>query len=141
MRDSMSPKWFALTSVVVFVYLIVVNAFVFPFVFPDGLAEKFANARAENIPLFHLLAFATTAILLTALVSKISAARRSKFGGVIGGILLGLLVALPEHLHLYAMVEETAIKQFVPVVWIIFTWGLAGLIVDWIRDRGDPSKS
>ena len=129
----MNLKWLTLSAIAVFIYLIVVNAFLFPIVFADGLAEKFLNARPETLPLFHLLAFAATAVLLTVLVEKLAATRRPRIDGSISGILLGLLVALPEHLHLYAMIEATAVNQFIPVLWTISTWGLAGLIVGTIR--------
>ncbi len=131
----MNAKWLTLTAIVVLIYLIAVNAFIFPAVFPDGLAEKFANSRAENLPLFHLLAFAATAVLLTILVDKLGTGRHSTSQGLTAGIWLGLLVALPEHLHLYAMVDATALRQFIPVVWTVATWGLAGLIVGFIGSR------
>lgn len=135
MRNSMSPRWIAVTSFIVFVYLILVNAFLFPLVFPDGLAEKFTNARSQNLSLFHLLAFATTAILLTILVDKLVTGPGARSKGALAGILLGLFVALPEHLHLYAMLDVTAIRQFIPVLWIICTWGVAGFIVGFVRHQ------
>ncbi len=135
LKNSMNAKWLAITTFVVFVYLIVVNAVIFPIVFPDGLAEKFLNARAENLPLFHLLAFAATAVILTILVDKLGRGGHSATRGLTAGGWLGLLVALPEHLHLFAMVEATAIQQFIPVVWTVVTWGLAGFIVGLISGK------
>ena len=131
----MNTKWLTVSALVVFVYLIIVNAFVFPVVFADGLAEKFLNARDESLPLFHLLAFAATAVLLTILVDKLGRGRQSLTAGLFAGGWLGLLVALPEHLHLYAMVDATALQQFIPVVWTVVTWSLAGLIVGLIGGK------
>ena len=131
----MNMKWLTISAFVVFVYLIIVNAFVFPIVFADGLAEKFLNARDENLPLFHLLAFAATAVLLTILVDKLGRGRQSLTTGLVSGGWLGLLVALPEHLHLFAMVDATALRQFIPVVWTVVTWSLAGLIVGLIGEK------
>ncbi len=135
MRDSLSLPWLAITSFIVFVYLVIVNALLFPLVFPNGLAEKFTNTRSENIPLFHLLAFAATAVLLAVLVDRLVTGPGARSRGALAGILLGLLVALPEHLHLYAMLEVAAIEQFIPVLWIICTWGLAGFIVGFVRHQ------
>jgi hypothetical protein len=64
----MNTKWLTITSIVVFIYLIIVNVFIFPAVFPGGLAEKFTNTRTESLPLFHALAFAATAAILTILL-------------------------------------------------------------------------
>lgn len=125
----MNTKWLTVSAIAVFFYLIIVNALVFPVVFADGLAEKFLNARDESLPLFHLLAFAATAVLLTILVDKLGKGGHSLTKGLIAGGWLGLLVALPEHLHLFAMVDATAMQQFIPVVWTVVTWSLAGLIV------------
>lgn len=130
----MRPKQLAIATVLVFIYLIVINAFVFPFVFPDGLAEKFINMRADALPLYHVLAFAATAFLLTVLVGMLVARTGSKRDGLIAGALLGLLVALPEHLHLYAMIDVGVVKQFIPVVWIVITWGIAGVLASLFVD-------
>ncbi len=119
----------AAATAAVFVYLVLVNAVLFPIVFAEGLAEEFANPRQEPWNLFHLLAFAATAILLTWLVARMSRDRLSLREGAKAGALLGLLVSLPEHLHLYAMVDASALRQFVPVLWILATWGVAGLVV------------
>ncbi len=132
---SMKPKLLAPVSLIIFIYLLAVNAFVFPLIFPDGLVEKFANARAEVRPLYHLLAFAVTAVLLTILVDRLTVSRRSKIDGLFAAIALGLLVSLPEHLHLYAMIDASAVEQFIPVVWITITWGIAGIIVGYFRVR------
>lgn len=133
----MKVKWLAITTVVVFVYLVIVNAFIFPIIFPEGLAEKFINSRAEHLALFHLMAFATTAALLTILVAKLGHDSPSMSRGLTAGIWLGLLVALPEHLHLYAMVDATAVQQSIPVFWTAATWGLAGLIVGFIGAKAN----
>lgn len=131
----MNAKWLTISALIVFIYLMVVNALIFPVVFSDGLAEKFLNARVENLPLFHLLAFAATAVILTILVDKLGTGRHSMISGLIAGGWLGLLVALPEHLHLYAMVDATALRQFIPVGWTVITWSLAGLIVGSIGQK------
>ena len=53
------PRLLAATAAV-FVFLLVVNALVFPILFPDGLAEKFVNARKSEQSLFHVLALPAT---------------------------------------------------------------------------------
>lgn len=135
MRKPMSPLWISIAAFAVFIYLIIVNAFVFPIIFADGLAEKFTNARYENLPLFHLLAFAVTSLLLTILVDKLAPRQQPGIDGLFAGGLLGLLVALPEHLHLYAMTDATAVAQLIPVVWTLVTWSVAGMIVSIVRVR------
>jgi hypothetical protein len=136
----MNTKWLTITSIVVFIYLIIVNAFIFPAVFPDGLAEKFTNTRTESLPLFHVLAFAATAAILTILVDKLGRGHHSASQGLIASAWLGLLVALPEHLHLYAMVDVAAVPQFIPVIWTVATWGLAGLIVGIVGAKVSVNK-
>ena len=131
----MNLKWLMISSFIIFIYLIVVNSLLFPFVFPEGLAEKFSNMRPEQVPVFHLLAFVATAVLLTILVDKLNGNVRPIVNATISAALLGLLVALPEHLHLYAMVDATAVQQFMPVVWIIVSWGLAGTIIGAVRGK------
>lgn len=140
MKNSMNAKWLAISTLVVFVYLVVVNAFLFPIVFPDGLAEKFLNSRVENLPQFHLLAFAATSLILTILVDKLGRGRHSIATGLAAGGWLGLLVALPEHLHLFAMVDATAVRQIIPVVWTVVTWSLAGLLVGVIGGKVDSGQ-
>lgn len=131
-KGPMNTKRLTLSAFAVFVYLILVNALIFPVVFADGLAEKFLNSRDESLPVFHLLAFGATAVLLTILVDKLARDRHSVTAGLVAGGWLGLLVALPEHLHLFAMVDATAVQQFIPVLWTVLTWSLAGLIVQLI---------
>ena len=132
----MNAKWLALSSLMVFIYLIIVNALLFPWVFPDRLVEEFVNARAEGLTQFHMLGLAVTAFLLTVVVNKLIENRNKVSGGTIAGATLGLLVALPEHLHLYAIVDATFAKQFMPVLWTVLSWGVAGLLVGWLHSKG-----
>ncbi len=49
-------------------------------------------------------------------------------GLALGGI-LAILASLPSALHLYAMVDNPASKQFLPVLWTTFSWGLTGAVI------------
>ncbi len=138
----MIPSGFVTASLMVFSFLILVNGVIFPSVFSDGLAEKFANARPAPLNGFHWAAFLGTAVFLTYLIKRLLGAEPGWRSGALAGTMLGAFVALPEHLHLYAMVEATAVRQFIPLLWTAATWGFAGSLAGSVLDRaGARSKA
>lgn len=130
----MNIKSFAISIVVVFIFLMLVNALIAPIIFPDGLVQRsFTNARPENLVAFHMIGLAATTILLTLFLELYS--KPDLVDGLVVGSLLALIVALPENLHTYAMVETTLMEQMFPVGWALVTWGLAGGTVGFIRSK------
>ena len=130
----MTKKIIIATTVTV-LYLIFVNGFIFPFIFPDGLVETFSNARQTQLFQYHLIALVVTAFFFSFFYPLVYKGRTPWKAGLKYGTLLGLFVALPEHLHLYAMIESSFVRQFIPVLWIFITWGLAGIIISFIFGR------
>jgi LytS/YehU family sensor histidine kinase len=124
----------ALAGLAASIALLILNAVLFPVIFPHGLAEQFTNARDHEPVAFHLLAFVATGLLIASVAAFLRVS--TLMGGVILGALLGLLVSLPEHLHLYAMTTATAMRQFIPVPWTVATWsvatGLAAIVPGWL---------
>ena len=130
--------WILVFTLVTTVLLVVINAVLFPLVFPHGLAEKFVNAREPQLAAYHVAAFALTGGLLSTIVafSDTTGARDTLMLGAI----LGLLVSLPARLHLYAMTTAPAAEQVLPVVWTVCSWALVVGAAGWIVARGhhDP---
>ena len=126
--------WILGSTVVTTAMLVLFNAFLFPLVFPGGLAETFMNAREPQLMAYRLLGFLCTGGLLSFIVafSDTTGARDTL---MLGGM-LGLLVALPEHLHLYAMTTAPAGEQFLPVLWTVVTWALVVGAAGWVVARG-----
>ena len=124
-----------LSTIASFAFLLIVNALLFPLLFPDGPAEKFLNMRENQLFQYHLVAF----LILTFAMSVIYPIGYR--GGVPWkeglrfGCLLTLLVAVPNNLHVYAMVDLPFTKIMKPVPWILFTWGIAGIIIAQIHGR------
>lgn len=112
-----------------FLFLLVVNALLFPFVFPNGIPEHYQNARSSPLNQYHLLALFITALLMAYLYPigyKGGAAWKE-------GLLLAVFVSLPNLFHVYAMVNTSITGQLLPVVWTAVTWGLAGVVIGWIH--------
>ena len=135
-------KKLIIATVATTLYLILVNALVFPLIFPDGLAEKFSNERQTQLFQYHLIALVITSFMLSYLYSLFIKSETPWKDGLKFGALLGIFVSLPEHIHLYAMVDSSFIKQFIPVLWILITWGIAGVLVSLIygKIKADESK-
>ena len=130
----MRLKWILASTLVTTLMFVVLNGWLFPLVFPNGLAEKFANAREPQLMMFHVIAFLATGGFLSFIVafSDTTGARDT----LLLGALLGLLVSLPEHLHLYAMTTAPMVDQFLPVVWTVVTWALVVGAAGWVVARG-----
>ena len=130
--------WLLASTLVTTVMLVVLNAVLFPLVFPMGLAEKFVNAREPQLMAYHLVGFVATGGLLSLIVafSDTTGAKDT----LMLGAMLGFLVSLPEHLHLYAMTTAPATQQFLPVLWTVCTWSLVVGAAGWVVARGhhDP---
>lgn len=106
------------------VVLLLLNLFVFPLIFPGGVASKFANARPTPVITLHLAAFLATAVLLTALCAVPRVAGSSLAAAGIGA-LAGLLAALPSTLHTSAMAHVPVSREVAAVSWTTISWALA----------------
>jgi hypothetical protein len=111
-------------SVASLVVLLLLNMFVFPLVFPVGVASKFANARPAPLVALHLAAFIATAVLLTALCA-VPRKPRSTLAAAGIGAMAGLLAALPSALHTGALARLPISGEISAVLWTTFTWTLA----------------
>jgi hypothetical protein len=123
------------------VTLLLVNMFLFPIVFPHGVAPKFANMRSEPILALHLVALVATAALLT-LVNIIVRPNTSSFVALGIGAVAGLLASLPTELHTYALAEVKLSAEVVAVIWTTLTWSLASLAAhSTLRFRNQTGRS
>ncbi|MGH7865143.1 MAG: hypothetical protein ACREQB_09140 [Candidatus Binataceae bacterium] len=109
--------------------LLVLNAFVFPLVFPAGPPAPYENARSSPLYTVHTLALVTTALLITLLFAVAHPARRTWVDGLKFGALLGLVVSLPSGMHTYAMVDMSYRDAITPILWTVVTWAAAGAAV------------
>jgi hypothetical protein len=119
--------------------LLVLNALVFPFVFPEGTPVEYQNARAEPLFLMHALALLATAVLMTLIYAIVYRGAGSWFEGLKMGALLGLMVAFPWSLHRYALVETTYADQIAPIIWTVVTWAVAGAVIGGICRRAETA--
>jgi hypothetical protein len=106
------------------VVLLLLNMFVFPLIFPGGVASKFANTRPTPLVALHLAAFLATAVLLTALGAVPRVAGSSLAAAGIGA-LAGLLAVLPSALHANAMATLPIAGEIAAILWTTTTWALA----------------
>jgi hypothetical protein len=113
--------WATVASLVL---LLLLNMFVFPLIFPSGVASKFANARPTPLVALHLAAFLATAALLTALCAVPRIAESSLVAAGLGAI-AGLLAALPSSLHTVAMTHVPPSAEATAVLWTTISWALA----------------
>jgi hypothetical protein len=107
-----------------FVVLLSVNMFVFPLIFPGGVASKFANTRPSPLVALHLAAFLATAVLLTALCAVPRLAGSTLAAAGIGAM-AGLLAALPSALHTNAMATLPISGEIAAILWTTITWAIA----------------
>ena len=120
----MNVARFVGAAVAALVVLLLLNMFVFPLVFPGGVASKFADTRPTPLISLHLAAFLTTAVLLTALCAVRRWAGSSWAAAGIGAI-AGLLAALPSALHTSALARPPIPGEISAVLWTTITWALA----------------
>ena len=124
MRFNVNIARFIGAAVAALVLLLLLNMFVFPLIFPGGVATKFANARPTPLITLHLAAFLATSVLLTALCTVARVAGTSLAAAGIGA-LAGLLAALPSTLHTNAMAHVSVSGEVAAVLWTTISWGLA----------------
>ncbi len=115
---------FARAALASLLVLLLLNMFVFPLIFPGGVASKFANMRPTPLVGLHLAAFLATAALLTALCAVPRGAGSSLAAAGIGA-LAGLLAALPSALHTSALARPPISGEISAVLWTTITWALA----------------
>ena len=118
-----------------FVFLLVVNAALYPLFFPDGPPERYAGARTAPLPVYHLLAFLITAFLMSYLYPLIYRGGSPWKEGLQVGVIMALFVSLPENLHVYALTQVSFVKLLFPAIWVTAIWGLAGVVIGLIYGR------
>lgn len=121
---------FALAAFAALVVLLALNMFVFPLVFPAGVASKFVNMRSESIVVLHIAAFVANAVLLTLLVVLMRSGTPGWHAVGVGG-LAGLLASLPSAFHTQALADLSVSAEVVPVIWTTVTWSVATVVADW----------
>lgn len=129
-------KKMLLASLAATAVLLVINMFVFPLVFGDGMPVPYDNLREQPQFAFNLVALLLTGILLAEIV------RRTGGGigaGSVTGALCGLLASVPSGLHMLSMVDVPATSQIAPVLWTTVTWGFAAATGGAVLDRGATS--
>jgi hypothetical protein len=115
-----------------FIFLLLVNAALFPVFFPDGPPEHYVNARPAPQVLYHLIAFLITAFLMSYLYPLVYRGGKAWKEGLRVGVIMALFVSLPENLHAYALTNVSFIKLLFPAIWVTVVWGLAGVVIGMI---------
>lgn len=123
-----------------FVFLVVVNAALFPVFFPDGPPEQYLAARPSPLIEYHLLALLITAFLMSYLYQLIYRGGSAWKEGLRVGVIMALFVSLPENLHVYALTNISFIKLLFPALWVTVIWGLAGIVVGLIYGRQPATR-
>ena len=118
-----------------FLFLLVVNAALYPVFFPDGPPEHYVGARPAPLVVYHLLAFLITAFLMSYLYPLIYRGGPSWKEGLRVGVIMALFVSLPENLHVYALTNVPFIKLLFPAVWVMVIWGPAGVVIGLVYGR------
>ena len=118
-----------------FVFLIVVNAVLFPIFFSEGPPERYLDTRPAPLVEYHLVALLITAFLMSYLYPLISRGGAAWKEGLRVGVIMALFVSLPENLHVYALTNIAFIKLLVPALWVTVIWGLAGVVIGFIYGR------
>lgn len=135
-------KKLLLATLAGFVFLLVVNATLFPVFFPDGPPERFAGARESPLILYSVLAFLITAFLMSYLFPLVYRGGSAWKEGLRVGVIMALFVSLPENLHVYALTNVSFIKLLFPAVWVMVIWGIAGVVIGFIYGKtpGTPGE-
>src|SRR5882762_8615893 len=120
-----------------FVFLLAVNAALFPIFFPDGPPERYTGARAAPLVFYNVLAFLITAFLMAYLYPLIYRGGKTWKEGLRVGVVMALFVSLPENLHVYALTNVSFLKLLFPAIWVILIWGLAVVVIGFIYGK-DP---
>ncbi len=123
-----------LAIVVCGVAILVVNMFTPPSI--QKLAGGyFKNTREVNLVQYHLLAMLANAILLATIYPSGYRGRSPIEEGARFGVLMALIVALPDALHKYAMINSPPADMFLPVAWSVLKYGVAGVAVALVYGR------
>ncbi len=125
-------KKLLLSTGAAFVFLVVINALLFPVFFPEGPPEVYSNKRPMPLVQYHLLAFLITAFLMSYLYPLVYKGEPAWKEGLKVGILMALFVSLPENLHLYALTEMSFVAGLIPALWVVVIWGLAGIVIAFV---------
>ena len=123
-----------------FAFLLVVNAALYPVLFPKGPPEQYLGARPEPLLLYHLLALLITAFLMSYLYPLVDRGGASWKEGLRVGVIMALFVSLPENLHVYALTNVSFIKLLFPAVWVTVIWGLAGVVIGLVYGSGSAAR-
>ncbi len=118
-----------------FLFLLVINAVLYPVFFPEGPPEQYAGTRPAPLLIYHLLAFLITAFLMSYLYPLIYRGGSAWKEGLRSGVIMGLFVSLPENLHVFAMTNVSFIRLLFPAIWVTVIWGLAGVVIGLIYGR------
>jgi len=109
--------------------LLVLNAFVFPLVFPEGPPAPYENARLSPLYAVHTLALLASALLITLTFAVVYPQRRTWMDGLKFGALLGLVVSFPSGMHTYAMVDMSYRDASTPSGWTGARWAVGSAAV------------
>jgi hypothetical protein len=129
-----------LATVAAFVFLMVINALLFPFVFPDRIPEHYQNQRPAPLYEFHSLAFLLTTFLLAFIYPYGYKGGTPWIEGARFGALIALFVSIPMGMHLYAMVEISAAKTILPILWTTLTWSAAGAAIGLVYGKTEKPR-
>lgn len=121
------------------VVLLVVNAALFPLVFPDGPPVAYADSRAQPLMMFHMVAFLVEGLLLACVYAAFWRHRRGAMSGAVYGAVVSLFGSLAHNLHMYAEVAVAPLVVLTPALWVMFTWALAGAVLGIIV--GEPGAA
>ena len=128
-------KKLLLATVGSFVFLLMVNAALYPVFFPDGPPERYVGSRSSPLVLYFVLAFLITAFLMSYVYPLISRGGPGWKEGLRVGVIMALFVSLPENLNVYALTNISFLKLLFPAVWVTVICGLAGVVIGIIYGR------
>ena len=134
-ENGMKIKKLLLSTLGSFVFLLLINAILFPVFFPDGPPARYENTRPAPLVQYHLLAFIISAFLMSYLYPLLSRGGPAWKEGLKVGVIMGLFVSLPDTLHVYALVETPLLVQLLPAVWVCAIWGGAGVVIGLIYGK------
>lgn len=124
----------AIAVVVCGVAILIVNICTPPFI--QRLASiNFQNTRDANLVEYHMLAMLANAVLLVTIYPAGYRGGAPLAEGLRFGILMALIVSLPNALHQYALIDAPAANMFIPVGWSILKYGIAGIVVALVYGR------
>ena len=129
----MNYKLLLLATLAAFIYLIVVNAALFPVFFPDGPPDRYENLRPAPLVQYHLLALLITAFLMAFLYQILFRGGPWWREGLKAGVVMALFVSVPMGLHAYAMINTSFLVMMAPALWVTVIWGIAGIVIGFVH--------